>query len=213
MIIFPAEYPGKVRFLTRFPVILRCLCKSFQNEPAERQTPPSSFSKLKSTGEPDSRHSELHQGWKNHWEFSRDLLPAVGKKLLPTATRHSSGNVPTGARPFLYHPDLGSTWTITFRHSEDSTSIKDNKFLPLHVGILPCPFKAHTPWVRGCFQRRSEGISTAQEMAGPALRAKEELFSFRKPPMGHYLLKKAQFLCSRAYNLHIKIGVNSPEQQ
>lgn len=50
-------------------------------------------------------------------------------------------------------------------------------------------------------------------MAGPALRAKEELFSFRKLPMGHYLLKKARLLCSRAYNLYIKIGLNSPEQQ
>lgn len=50
-------------------------------------------------------------------------------------------------------------------------------------------------------------------MAGPALRAKEELFSFRKLPMGHYLLKKARLLCSRAYNLYIKIGVNSPDQQ
>lgn len=95
LIIFPAEYSGKVQFLTHFPEILRCLCKSFQNKPPKCQKPPSSFSKLKSTGEPDSKYSGLHQVWKNDWEFSSDLLSEVGKNFASQnclGWENSSGN-------------------------------------------------------------------------------------------------------------------------
>lgn len=154
LIIFPAEYSGKVQSLTHFPEILRCLCKSFQNNPPKCQKPPSSFSKLKSTGEPDSKYSGLHQVWKNYWEFSSDHLSEVEKKScfpqplgmgkfqwgfsapgegdlqFQQVRGHSSSTLSSAA--------LGLSPFIT----DGSTSIKDNKFLPF--GILPCPFKAHT---------------------------------------------------------------------
>lgn len=128
-------------------MIFRCLCKSFKNNPYKCQKPTSSFCKLKSIGDSDSKLSELHSLWKNPWQFNSDLLSEAEKRLLPTDIQDStwhflcqvSGDLPCSFKstlPFLYHPKLtwcycmfNSTLTITFHYTDSSISIIDYAIL------------------------------------------------------------------------------------